>query len=261
MSKLLQGKKWLIIEDAITYLASGIGESVCESDIFDLVARDSLVLSVNIIERSYVEIGKVVDDAYELHKNLPPIKVLSGFWETVRLGYASGIWDIVNGSGSKQIFERKYYSIKEDFNGTQGTEGWIFIARENGRVCKLLEPKSFQTYDDDGSIRYDAASDFPNGFQFVVLKHRIDKLINELNSQEKLNDKVSSSSNAHPRTEESYKRLVGALLSIIDGTSPIQKYVNDAQLIKQLGNYYQGYEGFSKRGLEDRLPECRASLD
>jgi len=260
MSKLLQGKKWLTIEDAITYLASEIGESVCESDIFDLVARDSLVLSVNIIERSYVEIGKVVDDVYELHIDSPPLKVLSGFWETVRLGYASGIWDIVNDAGSKQIFERKYYSTKEGYNGAQGTNRWIFIARENGRVCKLLEPESFHAYD-GVSIKYDPASDFPNGFQFVVLKHRIDKLINELNSQEKLNDKVSSSSNAHPRTEESYKRLVGALLSIIDGTSPIQKYVNDAQLIKQLGNYYQGYEGFSKRGLEDRLPECRASLD
>ena len=160
---------------------------------------------------------------------------------------------------SKQIFERKYYSTKEGYNGAQGTNGWIFIARENGRVCKLLEPESFESYD-GVSIKYDPASDFPNGFQFVVLKHRIDKLINELNSQAKLNDKVSSSSNAHPRTEASYQRLVAALLSVIDGTIPKRDYVNDSQLIQQLAKCYQGYDGLSKSTLERRLPECRNIL-
>ena len=84
------------------------------------------------------------------------------------------------------------------------------------------------------------------------------ELINELNN---LRGKVGSSSNTHPRTEASYQRLIGALLGIVDGTSHIKNYVNDAQLIRELGAYYKGYEGFSKRGLEERLPECRAIID
>lgn len=70
---------------------------------------------------------------------------------------------------------------------------------------------------------------------------------------------------AHPRSEASYQRIIGALLSIMSGELPgIAQHPsipNDSQLISLLSDKYGGYEGLSIRNLSKKFPEARRSLE
>ena len=70
---------------------------------------------------------------------------------------------------------------------------------------------------------------------------------------------------SHPRSEASYQRIIGALLSVIHGDLPdIDQHPsikNESQLIALLADKYSGYEGLSIRSLSEKFPQARRRLE
>ena len=253
MSKLLNGKKWLTVSDAATYMSSAIGETVCDADIFQLATEGSLTLSVHILDREHAEIGEIVDkiDVEEYPHNL-----LNGLWKKKRQGYIRGTWDLLNEGGCKELLEKKYHSLKGDYYNAQVTGNWIFLNRSDGSVCKLL---SLENYDEQEV--FVSASSFPEEFQFILLRDRIDKLVNHLNRN---NQPHSTANSLSEREKNSHLNLISALLRVVlgkDGVVPHPSFDSEAKLINHISDIYADCgEGLAKSTLEKRFSEAKKTL-
>ena len=283
MSKLTKLKSWLPMGEAAHYLSDKLNEHVSQADLIRLAIDNHIILSVRLINSTMSNQGRAVtaDQAesimsnqieypenypFEINSDEAPYRVIISsqiepglYFKKEQFTFVKGMFDLRWGDGMSLVLRSEYQKLTDGAPIEDEYAVSIYLCASDDCVYQLLALDDDKDLLECSSDDYYTANKLPIDSEICVrvenLNTFIDKTLGQTDNLNHINK------NIHPRTEESYKRLVGALLSIIDGTSPIQKYVNDAQLIKQLGNYYQGYEGFSKRGLEDRLPECRASLD
>jgi len=267
MSKLLKLKKWLSLDDAVVYLSKILEEPVSTIDLYQLAIDGHLVLSVEFINPCHARTGEVVD-----YKNIQTVPSLCGttlicistlldagkkldpeksrfFNKDVQLSYLDGVWDLYLGAGSAQLYLRSLRQFESTESNITSTHlDGIFVTNETGDYAEL--------YNKDGENAY-PTNTLPTDCQLVVRVNSIQDLIKLTESP----DPKSNAAAIHPRKEATYQRIVAALLSVIDGTAPINGYVNDRQLIAKLAEHYAGYSGLSKRNLEKQLPECRKSID
>jgi len=171
------------------------------------------------------------------------------FNKDVQLSYLDGVWDLYLGAGAAHLYLRSLRQHDSNGPNITGTNlDGIFVRDETGDFAEL--------YEKDGEVEY-PTNTLPTDSQLVIRVSSMQDLI----KLAEVPDPKSNPAEIHPRTEASYQRIVAALLSVIDGTAPINSYVNDRQLIEKLAEHYAGYSGLSKRNLEKRLPECRKSID
>ena len=267
MSKLLKLKKWLSLDDAVVYLSKILEEPVSTIDLYQLAIDGHLVLSVHFINPCNAKTGEVVgykdiqtvpslcgehlvsvSTWFDEGKELDP-KTSRFFNQNNGISYLDGVWDLYLGAGAAKLYLRSLRQFEStEANITSFTLDGIFGTNETGDYAEL--------YEDDSENEY-PTSTLPSDCQLVIRVSSIQDLI-------KLTEKPDPKSNSaaiDPRIETSYQRIIAALLSVIDGTAPINGYVNDRQLIAKLAEHYAGYSGLSKRNLEKRLPECRKSID
>ena len=257
MNKLHNGKKWMTVDDAATYISSALEEPVSNADIFQSAMEDSLTLSVHIIDREYAVIGDIIDELVdEVDLNKPPHSMLHGFWKERRSGSISGICDIVNVEGGKKLLEMKHYFLRGNYDKPQATNGHIYIRNTFGSVCRLHCLVDYQG--DELSI---PATSFPDSFQFVLLKDRVDELINHLHNQKQPQYKSNPLSE---REKNSHLNVISALLHVVlgkDGVAPHPDFDSEAQLINHITQTYSDCgEGLAKSTLEKRFSEAKKAL-
>lgn len=267
MSKLLKLKKWLPLKDAVVYLSKILREPVSTIDLYQLAIDGHLVLSVHFINPCNAKTGEVVG-----YKDIQTIPSLSGdglvcvstwldkgkeldpktsrfFNKNNGISYLDGVWDLYLGVGAAQLYLRSLLQFQSNESHITSTRlDGIFVTNETGEYAEL--------YDNDGEDEY-PRNTLPIDSQLVIRVSSMQDLI-KLTA---VPDPKSNPAAIHPRKEASYQRIIAALLSVIDGTTPINGYVNDRQLIEKLAEHYVGYSGLSKRNLEKRFPECRKSID
>ena len=265
MSKLTKLKKWSSLDDAVVYLSKILEEPVSTIDLYQLAIDGHLVLSVHFINPCQAKTGEVV--GYKDIQTLPSLsgdelvcistwldeeldpKISRFFNHNKGISYLDGIWDLYLGAGAADLYLR---SLRQhDSNGPNITStnlNGIFVRDETGDFAEL--------YEKDGEVEYPTTT-LPTDSQLVIRVSSMQDLIKLAEEPEP----KSNSKAIDPRIESSYQRIIAALLSVIDGTAPINGYVNNSQLIAKLAEHYAGYSGLSKRNLEKRLPQCRKSID
>jgi hypothetical protein len=265
MSKLMKLKKWLSLDDAVVYLSKILEESVSTIDLYQLAIDGHLVLSVHFINPYSAKTGDVVDykeiqtvpslcGEYQvcistwLDEELDP-KLSRFFNKNEGISYLDGVWDLYLGAGAANLYLQSLRQREStESNITSTALDGIFVTNETGDYAEL--------YEKDGENEYPATT-LPTDCQLVIRVSSMQDLIKLAEEPEP----KSNSKAIDPRIESSYQRIIAALLSVIDGTAPINGYVNDSQLIAKLAEHYAGYSGLSKRNLEKRFPQCRKSID
>jgi hypothetical protein len=264
MSKLLNGKKWLTVSDAATYMSSAIGEAVCDADILQFAIDDSLTLSVHILDREHAHVGQIVDELSEkVDLDQFPVFLDDGFWIKKRDGYVSGILDIVNCRGCQQLLEKRYYSLKGGYDKAQTSDNGIYLKNSTGSVCKLLcaVPRDIYFDDEHDDDTYVSAIALPEACQLVLLKDRIDTLINKLGTQSQPLDKPKL---FQDRERISHLNVISALLRVVLGKDGVVRHPNfdsEAKLINHISDTYADCgEGLAKSTLEKRFSEAKKAL-
>ena len=267
MSKLLKLKKWLSLDDAVVYLSKILEEPVSTIDLYQLAIDDHLALSVHFINPCKARTGEVVG-----FKDIQTVPSLSGdelvcvstwldgdkeldpktsrfFNHNKGISYLDGVWDLYLGAGAANLYLRSLRQRESTESNITSTHlDGIFVTNETGDYAEL--------YNNDGEDEH-PTNTLPSDSQLVIRVSSMQDLI--MLTEEP--DPKRNSAAIDPRKEATYQRIIAALLSVIDGTAPINGYVNDRQLIAKLAEHYAGYSGLSKRNLEKRLPECRKSID
>jgi hypothetical protein len=272
MSKLFKLKEWLPISSAVDHLSKIFDEPVTATDVYQLAIDGHLVLTVRIINSCYAMRGDVVSYQNIKFKTiLPPLgngqKICTStlldeskshtearfFTMNDQEELIDGLWDLHLDAGAALLYLNSVLQTSNSGPEITGLnlEG-IFVTNDEGKFALL--------YEDDDGITFPSDS-LPAGTELVVRIKSIQDLI-ALVIDPKTSTAPSQPKHINSRAECAYKRLVAALLEYIDGRhgEPNPQYVNDAQLITSLVDRYQGYDGLSKRTLEDRLPDCRKSL-
>lgn len=264
MSKLLNGKKWLTVSDAAAYMSLAIGETVCDADILQFAIEDSLTLSVHILDREHAHVGQIVDELSEkVDLDQLPVFLDDGFWVKKRDGYVSGILDIVNCIGCQQLLEKRYYSLKGGYDKPQTSDKGIYLKNSRGSVFKLLcaVPRNIYFDDEHDDDTYVSAIALPEACQLVLIKDRIDILINQLETQSQPRNKPKP---FQERERISHINVISALLRVVLGKDGVKRHPNfdsEAKLINHISNTYADCgEGLAKSTLENRFSEAKKTL-
>jgi hypothetical protein len=264
MSKLLNGKKWLTVSDAATYMSSAIGETVCDADILQFAIDDSVTLSVHILDIERAHVGQIVDELSEkVDLDQFPVFLDNGFWIKKRDGYVSGILDIVNCSGCQQLLEKRYYSLKGGYDKPQTSDNGIYLKKSTGSVYKLLcaVPRDIYFDDEHDDDTHVSAIALPEACQLVLLKDRVDELINHLHNQKQPQYKSTPLSE---REKNSHLNVISALLRVVLGKDGVVRHPNfdsEAKLINHISDTYADCgEGLAKSTLEKRFSEAKKTL-
>jgi hypothetical protein len=251
----------------VVYLSKILEEPVSTIDLYQLAIDGHLVMSVHFINPCNAKTGKVV--SFKDIRTIPSLcgeeiiclsscldegkefdlKTTRFFNGDEGISYLDGIWDLYLGAGAANLYLR---SLRQSESNEPNIDGirldGIFVTNETGDYAELHH---------NGDEKEFSTNTLPSDSQLVIRVSSMQDLI-------KLTEEPEPKSNSTAidlRIETSYQRIIAALLSVIDGTAPINGYVNDRQLIAKLAEHYAGYSGLSKRNLEKRLPECRKSID
>ena len=89
MSKLLSLKQWITLDEAATHLSSTLSESVTVADLYRFCLAGHLTLSVNLVNKANVHIGKVMAIRDAGFKMMPGLN-LEGSDEKIMLSITEG---------------------------------------------------------------------------------------------------------------------------------------------------------------------------
>jgi hypothetical protein len=275
MSKVFKLKEWLPMGEAAHYLSDKLNEHVSQADLIRLAIDNHITLSVRLINSTMSNQGLAVtadqaesimsnqieypkDYPFEMNSDEVPYRVITSspiehglYFKKGHFTFVKGMFDLRWGDGKSLVLRSEYQKLTDGapIEGEYAVS--IYLCDSDDCVYELLALDDDKDILECSSDDYYTANALPSDSQICVRMKNLNLFIDNILSQQQ------SSKRIHPRTEASYQHLVAALLEVI--RSDIS-YENDSQLIKYLVKQYQGYDGLSKRTLEDRLPECRNSL-
>lgn len=165
MSKLLQLKEWLEIDDVAKYLSIKFGEPVSRADVLRLGLDGHLQMSVYFVNHAQARKGKklIYADAEKFStelfdKNLPPKELICGlkFYDekTKLIEYVvqfeknivsiNGVWDLTMLGGERLDVEHQYQMLTNEVEVTLINIDGTYISTPDGEIFELQE-----RFDDD----------------------------------------------------------------------------------------------------------------
>lgn len=163
-SKLFKLKAWLTLSEAAKHLSGVCGEDVTEADILRLGLEGHLTLSVNLLDRPYAKIGKVVhfdddklvealaqgvypeelDWCASLMQDTPMLLNLRiGKNQYLRIEKTvvtlEGVWDLPMIGGESIFVEEKYHELTGGPIVELAALDGVYVQRTSGIVLKLQD--------------------------------------------------------------------------------------------------------------------------
>ena len=181
MSKLLNLKEWVTIEDAARHLSIMFGEQVAEPDILRLALDGHLTLSVNFVNGAYARAGCIKEASEARHIDVPvglsaAEKAKSpgeyqGGWEKLCMGIAlddstkvidledevvelHGVYDLPMIGGEQLDIERRFQRMTDGPAVTSVTlDGAFIVAGNADEVLQLQEHFEDNGYVDPARLK------------------------------------------------------------------------------------------------------------
>lgn len=203
MSKILNLREWLSIDEAATHLTAAFGEPVTPADVLRLGLEDSspLTLSVNFLNHANARIGKCVPLAQA--KRVPgiplpperkPREIVLGlqldedkvvqFEDPVRS--VVGVWDLPMVGGERIAVENEYQRAVGGPPVELINMDGSFVVDPTGEVWLSLQDEFGEEYGKDrkGDDRFFPANGIPEGSMLVVRTDELERLIRECRTRD-----------------------------------------------------------------------------
>jgi hypothetical protein len=184
LSRLLQLKKWLTLEDAARHIGNLCGEeNVAEAEVLQLALEGNLKLSINLVRDTYARPWVAVDpDKIEYLESLPlighpsfrfPAKGMlvqhkdGTYYQETRsiVPLKAGIWDLpfIGGERLDVEYERQFLATGEEI--TVGDLEQRFVCSPEGDLFHLMELES-EGHGLPKMMSFPKPNDFHSSFTF-----------------------------------------------------------------------------------------------
>lgn len=304
MSKLFRLKQWLTISEAARHLSTIFQELVSEADVLRLALDRRLTISVNFVNHAKARRGQVVPKADARWREvLPfvvehlvrkggdvrtPVYVLEGIQideehvleleeEVVTL---DGVYDLpligaealdvenecqrLNGGPSVTLInlqgvfvqesDQVMYQLVERLDCQDMCRALLELDTEAGKEAASMLPPAPK---EDPFI---PAGELPHDAVLVVRTEALRALLERVEAESEGDEPELDT-----RAETTYRRLIGALVQLMLGTSPLGAskpvFENKAAIVDTLLASFGNKRGFSKRTIDQKFAEAMRSLE
>lgn len=204
MSKLLQFKEWLTIEEASNYLTKIFDELIKPQDLYRLAIENKLILSLFLVNNTYIEIANTNNNALLFNSNYQLIQ-------------AGSYCDLINIDNSTLILKQHYYNnsvIPLKPNDNNG----IILRLDNFNYGRLIN----YTENNRQLSQVTITHSLPKDIYLVV---RTDYLLSFVKQATQPEEKTD----LHPKEKKSLYQLIAILATV--AKLPINQNYKTADLI------------------------------
>ena len=236
MSKLLQFKEWLTIEEASNYLTIAFNELVKPEDLYRLAIENKIVLSLFFVNNTYIEVAtNDSNNAFIFNNNYQLIS-------------DNSYCDLVNCDNSTLILKQHYYNnsvipLKASSDNNKG----ILVCLDNFNYGRLIN----YTENNRQLSLVTIAHSLPKDIYLIV---KTDYLLNLVKQATQPEIKTE----LHPKEKKSLYQLIVVLATFAD--LPIDHHYKTANLIADELAPKLGVETPSKETIAKHLKEAYSLL-
>lgn len=238
MSKLMQFKDWLTIEEASNHLTEAFNEQVKPTDFYRLAIENKLVLSLFFVNNTFIEIATTDSNNALLFNN------------NYQLIQANSYCDLITIDNSTLILKQHYYNnsvipLKADSDNNN-----IIVRLPDGLGYGRLISYS---ENDRQLSQVTIAPCLPNDTYLIIKTDYLNNFINQVTQLQ-----PEEKTDLHPKEKKSLYQLIAVLATIAD--LPIDHHYKTANLIADELAPKLGVEIPSRETIAKHLKEAYSVL-